>query len=92
MRLSPSVYLHHHRANAFIHVLLVYCEVVSLFTYHPLQQLFRDYVMALFVLCLVVIDVVILGVYTLTEGLRGNLGVRLTTNRELPEEILGVSI
>ena len=47
--------------------------------------------MVLFVLCLVVIDVVILGVYTLTEGLRGNLGVRLTTNRELPEESVGVS-
>ena len=47
--------------------------------------------MALFVLCLVVIDVVILGVYTVTEGLRGNLGVKLTPNRELPEESVGVS-
>ena len=47
--------------------------------------------MALFVLCLVVIDVVTLGIYTLTEGLRGNLGVKLTPNRELPKETLGVS-
>ena len=47
--------------------------------------------MSLFVLSLVVIDLVILGVYTLVEGLRGNLGVKLTTNRELPEETFGVS-
>ena len=47
--------------------------------------------MSLFVLSLVVIDLVILGVYTLVEGLRGNLGVKLTTNRELPQETFGVS-
>ena len=38
--------------------------------------------MALFVLCLVVIDIVILGAYTVTEAVRGNLGVRETFNRE----------
>ena len=53
--------------------------------------MFKDYVMALLVLCLVVIDLVILGVYTLTEGLRGNLGVKLTSNREMPNETIGVS-
>ena len=47
--------------------------------------------MSLFVLSLVVIDLVILGVYTLVEGLRGNLGVKLTTNQELPQETFGVS-
>ena len=47
--------------------------------------------MALFVLCLVVIDVAILGVYTLIEGLKGNLGVKLIMNRELPRETVGVS-
>ena len=46
--------------------------------------------MALFVLFLVIIDLVILVAYTVVEGLRDNLGVKLTTNRELPEEILGV--
>ena len=48
--------------------------------------------MALFVLCLVVIDLVILVTYTVVEGLRDNLGVKLTTNRELPEETFGVSV
>ena len=47
--------------------------------------------MSLFVLCLVVIDLVILGAYTLVEGVRGNLGVKLTANRELSEETFGVS-
>ena len=51
----------------------------------------KDYIMALFVLCLVVIDVVILGTYTLVEGLRGNLGVKLVPNTENPKEIVGVS-
>ncbi|CAI8049960.1 Gamma-aminobutyric acid type B receptor subunit 2, partial [Geodia barretti] len=49
----------------------------------------QDYAMVLFVLSLVVIDVVILGVYTLTEMVKGDLGVKLTPNREMPEEIIG---
>ena len=48
--------------------------------------------MALFVLCLVVIDIVILGGYTVGEAVRGNLGVRETPNREEPQVILGVSV
>ena len=55
------------------------------------QPALKDHLMALFVLCLVVIDLVILGVYTLTEGLRGNLGVKLVSNREMPNEAIGVS-
>ena len=47
--------------------------------------------MSLFVLSLVVIDLVILGAYTLVEGLRGNLGVKLTTNQEFSQKIFGVS-
>ena len=47
--------------------------------------------MALFVLCLVIIDIVILLLYTVTEAVRGNLGAKLTPNRELPEETIGVS-
>ena len=48
--------------------------------------------MALFVLCLVIIDVFILGIYTVNEGAKGNLGVKLISNRELPEETIGVTI
>ena len=47
--------------------------------------------MLLFVLSLVVIDVLILGIYTVNEGVSGNLGVKLTPNREMREEIIGVS-
>ena len=46
--------------------------------------------MALFVLCLAIIDVVILLVYTVTEGIRDNLGVKRISNRERPEETFGV--
>ena len=54
------------------------------------QPLLKDYALTLFVLCLVVIDVFILGIYTVTEGLKGNLGVKLTPNREMNEETIGV--
>ena len=48
--------------------------------------------MALFVLSLVIIDVFILGTYTINEGVKHNLGVKLISNRELPEETIGVSV
>ncbi|CAI8035412.1 Gamma-aminobutyric acid type B receptor subunit 2 [Geodia barretti] len=54
-------------------------------------RLFRDYLMTLFVLCLAIIDVVILLLYTVIEATRDNLGVKLTSNRELPEETFGVT-
>ena len=47
--------------------------------------------MVLFVLCLAIIDIVILLLYTVTEAVRGNLGAKLTPNRELPQETIGVS-
>lgn len=56
-----------------------------------MQGLFRDHYMALYVLLLVVIDVAILLTHVITEGIRDNLGVHLSRNRELPEETLGVS-
>ena len=46
--------------------------------------------MALFVLCLAIIDIVILLMYTVTEAVRDNLGVKLTSNHEMPQEIIGV--
>ena len=48
--------------------------------------------MIFFVVCLTIIDIVILVVYTVTEAVRDNLGVKLTPNQELPEEIFGVSV
>ena len=61
------------------------------FTTVVFQSFFQDYLMALFVLCLAIIDIVILLLYTVTEAVRGNLGAKLTPNRELPEETIGVS-
>ena len=46
--------------------------------------------MAFFVLCLAIIDIVILLLYTVTEAVRDNLGARLTSNQELPEDTYGV--
>ena len=56
------------------------------------QRLFRDYLMALFVLCLAIIDIVILLLHAVIEATRDNLGVKLIPNRELPEETFGVSV
>ena len=55
-----------------------------------MQPLLKDYAMVLFILSLVVIDVFILGAYTVIEGVRGNLGVILKPNREMHQEIIGV--
>ena len=42
-------------------------------------------------LCLVVIDISILGLYMLIEGVRGQLEATRVMNRENPEDIIGVS-
>ena len=47
--------------------------------------------MALFVLCLALIDILVLVLYTAVEAARDSLGARLISNQELPEEMLGVS-
>ena len=46
----------------------------------------KDYILALFVCALVMVDVVILSVYTVLEGLRGNLEPTRTVNAENPSE------
>ena len=56
----------------------------------PFQLVIKDYMLALFVLCLVVIDIFILGLYTAIEGHRGQLGVRNTTSKENLEDTIGV--
>ena len=43
------------------------------------------------VLVLVVVDLVILVVYTMVEGIRGNLGAEKIKNRENPMDTKGVS-
>ena len=54
------------------------------------QIVIKDYALALFVFSLVVIDVLILGIFTLVEVLRGELGVTRTTNKENMEDTIGV--
>jgi len=51
----------------------------------------KDSHLALFVCALVMVDVVILLVYTLVEGLMGSLEPKRTVNAENPSEIQGVS-
>lgn len=41
---------------------------------------------------LVLIDLIILVIYTLVEGIRGNLGAMRVSHVERPEEISGVSL
>ena len=47
--------------------------------------------MILGVVCLVLIDLAILGIYTLVEGVRQNLDVKRIPNREFSQETIGVS-
>ena len=54
------------------------------------QIVIKDYALALFVVSLVVIDVIILGIFTLVEVRRGELGVIRTTNKENMEDTIGV--
>ena len=56
---------------------------------HP-QNVIRDFVLALFVLGLIVIDLFILITYTAIVGAKGELGVKLVSNMENPEDIIGV--
>ena len=54
-------------------------------------QEFHDWHLALAVLLLAVIDVSILGLYMLVDGVRGQLGATRIVNRENPEDMIGVS-
>ena len=55
-------------------------------------QTLKDYHLALFVCVLVAVDVVILFIYTLVEGVRGNLEPMRVSNSENPSETRGVSM
>lgn len=55
------------------------------------MQPIQDWMLALGVGFLVLIDLIILVIYTLVEGLRGNLGATRIANEENPEETSGVS-
>ena len=46
----------------------------------------KDYILAFFVCALVAVDVVILFVYTLVEGTRGNLEATRTVHAERPSD------
>ena len=50
-------------------------------------QAIQDWMLALGVLLLVVIDLIILITYTAVEGARGNLSAQRVPNRENPQDI-----
>ena len=54
-------------------------------------QAIRDVHIFVVVNILVVLDVIIIGLYLLIAGLRGDLGVDLVPNRENPVDLIGVS-
>ena len=67
----------------YVHLLLRWNCIFSI----PLHPLLKDYMMALHILCLTIIDI---ATYTVMEGVRENLGVKLTASQELPENTIGV--
>ena len=52
----------------------------------------KDYHLALFVCGLVAVDVVILLLFTLVEGVQGNLEPSMVPNTENPSDMIGVSM
>ena len=74
-------------------IMSIYLEVMlhyfSIFLF--IQSRLQDHVMILGVVCLVLIDLAILGIYTLVEGVRSNLDVKRIPNREFSQETIGVS-
>ena len=69
-------------------ILAEYNEFNFLFVF---LKAIQDWHLALAVLCLVVIDVLILGMNLLILGVKGELEVGRVANRENPEELRGVS-
>ena len=61
------------------------------YTNYYLQTL-KDHHLVLFVCALVAVDVIILLLFTLVEGVQGNLEPSMVPNTENPSEIRGVSI
>ena len=57
-----------------------------------MMQQFHDWMLALDVLVLVIIDAVIIGFYLVVEGIRDQLVVEKVLNRENSEDIIGVSL
>ena len=55
------------------------------------MQVLKDWHLALGVLASVLIDVLILMIYTIVEGALGNLNAIPVPNRENPMDILGVA-
>ena len=62
------------------------------FIFFTVQQKLKDPHLALFVCALAAVDLVILSIYTLVEGLRGNLEPMRVSNTENPLEKQGVSM
>ena len=56
------------------------------------HQTLKDHHLALFVCALVAVDLVILFIYTLVEGVRGGLEPMRVSNTENPSETRGVSM
>ena len=52
----------------------------------------KDKLLMLGVAVLVAIDLIILVVYTLVEGIRGNLVAKKVTHRQMPTTVEGVSM
>ena len=78
---------------SFIHSLITIifplCVDIILVTF-CVQVLLKDYHLAFGVLALVLVDLIILLVYTIFEGIQGNLAVIRVPNREYPMDMEGV--
>ena len=55
------------------------------------MQAIKDVYLFVAVMILVTLDIIIIGLYLLSTGLTGHLGAILTSSRENPIDIVGVS-
>ena len=70
----------------------ILCTLLQTKTVSVSFQKMKDYHLALFVCVLVAVDVLILFIYTLVEGLRGSLEPMRVSNAENPLDTRGVSM
>ena len=69
----------------------LHTNTLLLLSFAPHQKP-KDHHLALFVCALVAVDVIILLLFTLVEGLQGNLEPSLVPNTENPSDTQGVSM
>ena len=92
MRIPRYIISLNHTHTTVVHSVFIATPTHTILLLHYYShQIMKDKHLALFVIALVVVDVVILSVYTLVDGLMGNLEPTKVISAENPSYTLQVS-